>query len=186
MGVLPSAVAEVEGVQRRAGRAPHAGGPFFETGLNTRGFRAYNEAMIGTLSKTLVLFTALLLVMPPGWCMMAAPSTASEPSMKTDDSQVRRPLRRSSCCDSSRSSCPLDGDPRPEQSPGVSNCCCHRDAIVPESVSFDQSDDAGLVAVLPPSWFDANFSATLQPTLDSIDPFYQGPRLHILKCVWRC
>jgi len=114
---------------------------------------------MNTLGLQLVgIVSAIALILPPGWCSASMQHDRAEPVPTT-------------CC-----------HPTQDQAPAgpTVECCCSRATTLPEkSVQVTGTPDLApaSVADVPVSDFEEQASET---------PFRSGPRLHVLKCVWRC
>lgn len=174
---------------------------FSQTDLNTGRDDSYNEAMATIASQLLALFTSLILALPPGWC--AALSAIGEPMHGTrpaccarlSSPTVGRSAHHAAHIPSG-SCCPMRMDLRHDAVPEgpFVRCCCVRHALLPETTKIQQDEQSDPFGHLPTliAWDSLLPSAAIErsgdvmESLDSIHPFYQGPRLHLVKCVWRC
>ena len=111
--------------------------------------------------------TSLVLALPPGWCsgLMRHEQAESVPAKAT-------------CCHLDQ---PCDSQEAPV-TPTV-ECCCSWDATVPEK-SVQPSETPNFVLPLVIAGFTPDLGCLAGESL--IAPFYSGPRLHVLQCVWRC
>ena len=104
--------------------------------------------------------STLALALPPGTC-----------SMLMHETQVEQ----ASCCH------PNPQKPAPHAP--AERCCCAQDSTLPEkSVVAPVSLDLLLHLAIMPGVAEHGIVATGAP--ETFRP--SGPRLHVLKCVWRC
>ena len=122
------------------------------------------------LFQLVAVATSLVLALPPGWCCIPV-SQGRTPA-------VPEPAR---CCHRTAPS----GLPQPEEPPArpTAECCCQRDATVPEQ-PVQPTGPAALAMPLPT---DAPALVARPGRADSAGiPRPPDPRLHVLQCVWRC
>lgn len=123
--------------------------------------------LMSAFSKLLVLTSALLLALPPGWCCAA-------PSPKDADLPVQ-PTHP--CCQHEQST----PDQKPAPAQPVQKCCCDNDLASPPSPETTSPDLAISIPVAIPA---PALHATGVSDLSFTD--FSSPPLHVLQCVWRC
>jgi hypothetical protein len=123
-------------------------------------------------SKLLVLTSAVLLALPPGWC-------CATPSQKPAQTPAKHAAH--SCCRQPKQT------PTPDQEPGpgqpVQKCCCENDLASPANPEKASPDLTFSVPVPSPDTLmaevgGAGAASAISPTA--------SPPLYILQCVWRC
>jgi hypothetical protein len=143
--------------------------------------------MFAPLLKLAVVLQALLLALPPGWCCAIAWPTgktvAGGEAASGNTGETVRP-----CCHARMPSRPGDADrnsapSRPTPVRPAAECCCSRVATTPPRLVHQTDDDAlPLYVDLPIA--NATVLSGQRDTVQCVHP--AGPRLHVLKCVWRC
>jgi hypothetical protein len=128
--------------------------------------------MNALLLQFLAFASALALALPPGACAgMMRLSQEGSKSVKA------------TCCHQPAP----DHRPNSDQPPNLpsAKCCCVKDATVPEKTA-PQADELslGLPLVAADLLAFSNFGSGAD-RIDLTAPFHAGPRLHLLKCVWR-
>lgn len=130
--------------------------------------------MNAAVFQFVVLASALLLALPPGWCCQDwAPRHEVKPAAR-------------SCC-AARVEHPPEDSP---QQPGsrLNECCCDRSATVSGKSVADKDDlrdGALLLALADPAPTQGNLAP--HSMLLEEEVFRDaGPPLHILHCVWLC
>jgi hypothetical protein len=126
--------------------------------------------MKSALLRIVVCAISLVLALPPGWCGTFLPHDRAEPA----------PVQ-GTCCHRTAQGSP----PEPKQPPArqTVECCCQRDATVPEKPV--QTLDAPALAL--PLLADTSPGLVEEADRDTASFLLQpGPRLHVLQCVWRC
>jgi hypothetical protein len=124
--------------------------------------------MNSLLLQFVALGTSLVLALPAGWC-----------GLFVRNGQAKCMPAKATCCHGPASSEPSKAPAQPSV-----QCCCQRDATLPEKPI--QWDDAGRVVmpvVVDPLAPDLALLAT---NLTALAPISTGPPLHVLQCVWRC
>lgn len=127
------------------------------------------KLMTPFLSKSVVLSIATLLALPPGWCCgMFQHVKADTAPEKTE------------CCQHPGPEKPSDNLPATPKA----ECCCSHEAAIPAK-AVEPTDTPSVVLFAVPNLGDLYFG--LERTCDSVVLLFDpGPKLHILKCVWRC
>lgn len=116
------------------------------------------------------LLNAMLLALPPGWCMSVCQPQIAEPA-----------AAKMSCCQ--RAAAKTTDSTKSPVMPTV-RCCCLRDATVPEkSVQLPDVHSLFLPTVSNDLASLGEYPATYEAAFIPIDA---GLRLHVLLCVWRC
>lgn len=124
------------------------------------------------LLRLVAVASSLVLALPPGWCSgfmrheRAAPTPAPAPT---------------TCCHHTAKGQP--SEPEQPPAPPTVECCCQRDATVPEK-SVQPTDAPALVLPLVVELpAEIGGQARCEAAGVLVPP---GPRLHVLQCVWRC
>src|SRR3954471_19156573 len=121
--------------------------------------------MYTLIHRMVAVMTSLVLVLPPGWCCrpMEGNRAASEPG-------------KSGCCHKAKPAPPTEPTETPPRR--IAECCCSRDATLPEKYSPPLDTPVSSVPVV-----------TAEPgMIEAGEPVFTvllGPRLHLLQCVWR-
>lgn len=134
--------------------------------------------MAGLLWKSLVLFNALLLALPPGWCC-AAPSLTKLPAAVASSPAARTVPP---CCQA-RARAPSES-PGPVIPPARNCGCCfgNLQAVVPRPAA-----KAAFVALWIPLVLAPTAAAEAAPSGEIAPiPRPPGPSLQVLQCVWQC
>ncbi|MEX1027933.1 MAG: hypothetical protein WD049_07995 [Candidatus Paceibacterota bacterium] len=126
--------------------------------------------MNSLLLQFAALTSSFLLTLPPGWCggdtheqLGSAPAEAV-------------------CCHQT-------GHDRSSESQGspvrpTVDCCCSWDATVTQK-GAELSDSSSLAIGCTDADFTTNVGS-VKASETVTKPFRSGPRLHVLKCLWRC
>jgi hypothetical protein len=123
-------------------------------------------------ARILMLGTALLLALPPGWCCPSPPKSPRK-------SDAAPPL--CCCCYQTQPPEKAPVGPPPLFPPGRS--CCQQDADVPGAFKAPLDLQTGVIlAIATTKLLDVN------PTLSFVASGLQvtSPPLRLLHCVWRC
>lgn len=123
------------------------------------------------VSKLLILTSAVLLALPPGWCCIT-------PNQKTAETPPKVPH---SCCQLHQEQPTPDQEPVPRQP--VQKCCCEKELPSPQNPETAPLELTFTHSVAIPAALSNDVGGVDGPSFDS-SPF--SPPLHILQCVWRC
>ncbi len=120
--------------------------------------------------QVVVVASGLALALPPGCC------GAFNRQGRTDTVPARM-----ACCHRTASGSPSESNPLPVRR--AVECCCRRDATVPEKLVQPVAPSATALLFVgeTPDGFVGQF--TRSPAGVVLLP---GPLLHVLQCVWRC
>lgn len=121
------------------------------------------------LAKTVVLSMVTLLALPQGWC-------CSVPM----DEVVEAAPAKTKCCQPPTPESPTDRLPT---TPDVECCCSHDEAIPAKAIELPDTPTVALFTVPDLGDLDLGSVRDCDSEAFLLDP---GPKLHILKCVWRC
>jgi hypothetical protein len=130
------------------------------------------------LSRILVLGSAMVIALPPGWCCLGFRVAAAE---YTPAEAVPQPK---SCCHTEPE--PVAADEPAGQAPSAPalSCCCRDEAAV-RSDQKVVADGPTLAAPLVPPAVDWAGPLTSSHT-DHLTPLALASLLQVLHCVWLC
>ena len=118
-------------------------------------------------AKIIAVLSAVVLLLPPGWCVRAAHLTGAEAKPPATCCQHEAPAP-------SNATCPLQHDAK--------GCCCLRDATLAEKAVLPAPLDAlSLAAFQAP--LNASAAFEVEPVQSLL--FAEGPPLNVLHCLWR-
>ncbi|HEX3872338.1 MAG TPA: hypothetical protein VHV77_17960 [Pirellulales bacterium] len=120
--------------------------------------------------RSLTVFSALVLALPPGWCREVSTVCRSE-----------KPVAKPTCCHRAQSK-PIDSKSR--SAPLEGRCCCVRDVVAPQKSQAPQADFNLALATIVVDAAPVVGSHSIAETFSS--PWPSGPPLRVLQCVWRC
>ena len=128
--------------------------------------------MTAFLQQLVAVVTSLILALPPGSCSVFVHNDRADSA----------PVKKASCCHKTTPKPPCDSGNSPTK-PSV-QCCCARDAALPEK-SVQPTDTDDLVFAVVADYFPLNVGSLLGGDAE-FTPVCSGPNLQILLCVWRC
>jgi hypothetical protein len=124
-------------------------------------------------ARIMVLCTALLLALPPGWCCAAlarAPKKAAEPP----------PV----CCCCHQTEAPPKAPAAPPPAFPLGRSCCQQDAVAP--ATFKAPIALDVAAILPLCIAHLPLVSVSLSSLADENMSILFPPLQVLHCVWHC
>jgi len=148
--------------------------------------------------RWMAFITALAVVPPSGWCCLVRPCCSNSQGAYCRQEAGPYPGQQPSCCQS-RQVRSRDGQARAECAPHAplshsGRCCCSRDVTAPERdpLSVQGRGKSALkgfhLGYGSTSYGDETSLLSRHVRVEWLQfpPLRSGPRLHVVKCLWRC